>query len=293
MHFISKEYKMLLTETTDGALQVREDAPQFDVLVLGGGGMKGALILGALEALDDLHCTKRLSAVVGTSIGAVIGYLYAIGVSPERQLQMFVRGGCQVNNIRDMFVKACLFDMSVMMTELRRITAEQTGREEMLFGQLAGADLCVVAYNFTKKAQVLYSRKLCPEKNILEVLRHACTIPYAFDPTPDENGDIVIDGGVTNNLAVDVAESEYGAENVCALTIVNVGDSLLGALTDLPMRSSDLLRVETCRRRPTVIELDGGGLGIKHLFFMTEQHKKKLYDRGRETVIDTFVSAVK
>lgn len=52
------------------------------VLVLGGGGARGAAHIGVLRELDR-HDIK-VDAVVGTSIGAIVGGLYSAGLSPDK-----------------------------------------------------------------------------------------------------------------------------------------------------------------------------------------------------------------
>ena len=52
------------------------------VLVLSGGGARGAAHIGVLKVLEELHV--RPDMIVGTSIGSIIGGLYAAGWSPDR-----------------------------------------------------------------------------------------------------------------------------------------------------------------------------------------------------------------
>ena len=49
-------------------------------LALGSGGAKGLAHIGALKALEE--CGLRFCAVAGTSIGSIVGALYAKGYSP-------------------------------------------------------------------------------------------------------------------------------------------------------------------------------------------------------------------
>ena len=49
-------------------------------LVLGGGGARGIAHIGVLEELQKLHVP--VNCVVGTSVGAIVGGLYAAGYSP-------------------------------------------------------------------------------------------------------------------------------------------------------------------------------------------------------------------
>ncbi|MEJ0008407.1 MAG: patatin-like phospholipase family protein [Steroidobacteraceae bacterium] len=50
-------------------------------LVLSGGGARGAAHIGVLEVLDQLHIP--VDAIAGTSMGAVVGGLYASGLSAK------------------------------------------------------------------------------------------------------------------------------------------------------------------------------------------------------------------
>ena len=50
-------------------------------LVLSGGGARGAAHIGVLKVLEELHVAPDL--IVGTSMGSIVGGLYAAGYSPE------------------------------------------------------------------------------------------------------------------------------------------------------------------------------------------------------------------
>ena len=56
------------------------------VLVLGGGGMRGMAHVGVLKAMDRLGF--KYDAIVGTSIGALVGSMAASGCSIERMEEM-------------------------------------------------------------------------------------------------------------------------------------------------------------------------------------------------------------
>jgi NTE family protein len=56
-------------------------------LVLSGGGAKGVAHIGVIKALEENHVP--IDCIAGTSMGALIGGLYAIGYSPEEMRQLF------------------------------------------------------------------------------------------------------------------------------------------------------------------------------------------------------------
>ncbi len=76
----------LLASTVSSAVAggVAEDAPARRLrvgLVLSGGGARGAAHIGVLKVLEELHVP--VDAIAGTSMGAVVGSLYASGMSAD------------------------------------------------------------------------------------------------------------------------------------------------------------------------------------------------------------------
>ena len=63
-------------------------------LVLSGGGAKGLYHIGVIRALEENGIP--IDYVSGTSMGAIIGGLYAIGYSPEEMAEIFT--SAQVKN---------------------------------------------------------------------------------------------------------------------------------------------------------------------------------------------------
>ncbi|MCM8813691.1 MAG: patatin-like phospholipase family protein [Candidatus Omnitrophica bacterium] len=57
------------------------------VLVLGGGGARGIAHIGVLKVLEELNIPVDM--IIGTSMGAVVGGLYAAGMSPEEIEELF------------------------------------------------------------------------------------------------------------------------------------------------------------------------------------------------------------
>ena len=57
-------------------------------LVLSGGGAKGAAHIGVIKALEEHNIP--IDYVAGTSIGAIIGSLYAMGYTPDEMLELIL-----------------------------------------------------------------------------------------------------------------------------------------------------------------------------------------------------------
>jgi NTE family protein len=68
-------------------ISLQEVFPQRIGLVLSGGGAKGIAHVGLIKALEDNHIP--IDYITGTSIGAVVGALYATGYSPDEMMELF------------------------------------------------------------------------------------------------------------------------------------------------------------------------------------------------------------
>ena len=65
-------------------------------LVLSGGGVRGAMHLGVIKALEENNI--KIDAISGTSMGAIIGVLYCQGISPDMILKILTN-----NSFIDLF----------------------------------------------------------------------------------------------------------------------------------------------------------------------------------------------
>jgi len=68
-----------LTETKE---ETKSQEVNYDTLVLAGAGVKGILTLGALQCAYDNFLLRDIKIYIGTSSGAIICFLLAIGYTP-------------------------------------------------------------------------------------------------------------------------------------------------------------------------------------------------------------------
>lgn len=78
---MSRSLSMLLFVLLAPVIRAHADAGGGIGLVLGGGGARGAAHIGVLKVLERERIPIR--AIAGTSMGAIVGSLYAAGYSPE------------------------------------------------------------------------------------------------------------------------------------------------------------------------------------------------------------------
>ncbi|MCC8145883.1 MAG: patatin-like phospholipase family protein [Bacteroidales bacterium] len=81
-------FKQIFTCIIVFILSFQYSYPQKVGLVLSGGGAKGAVHIGIIKALEENNIP--IDYISGTSIGAIVGSLYAMGYSPEQMLTLFM-----------------------------------------------------------------------------------------------------------------------------------------------------------------------------------------------------------
>lgn len=171
-------------------------------LALGGGGGKGAAHLGVLQVLHELE--MPIDLMVGTSAGGAVAILYAAGID--------------CNTIREIFRSSALRRLA-LPDPTRTGIFGQRRREELLtryLGDRTFADLpipcAVVATDLVSGATVAIR-----EGPLVPALLATTALPSVFPPV-QYNDMLLVDGGVTNNLPIDVAR-ELGADKVIAVEL--------------------------------------------------------------------------
>ncbi len=156
-------------------------------IVLSGGGARGAAHLGVLKALDEVGV--KVSAISGVSAGAVIGALYAAGISPEKILEELKEQS--YFGIKDLlWMKNGLFTMA----SLRKRLAELIGNDD--FGHLK-IPLFINATDILTGTGVTFS-----EGPLFDAVLGSASVPVVFEPVVYKDYRL-LDGGILNNLPIE------------------------------------------------------------------------------------------
>jgi len=156
-------------------------------LVLSGGGARGVAHLGVLKALDELGV--QVSAISGTSAGAIVGAFYSAGYKPEEILNIAkTQKFFGFSNL--LFGKAGLFNMeafdSVYHTYFPHNKVEQLG----IAMTIAATDIV--------KGEICYFSK----GDLSKALLASSCVPLVFEPITVGDA-IMMDGGILNNFPVE------------------------------------------------------------------------------------------
>lgn len=194
---------------TDSAMPWKRESGTRKVgLVLGGGGARGLAHIGVLRALQREGVPIDL--VAGTSMGGIVGALFAAGVPTEeieRELQ-------RLGSPREL---AKLIDLRLTQGGLLKgvrvynLLAEKIG-ENVTFADLR-LPLAMVAVDLYTGRQVVLKDGL-----VADAVRATISLPGVFEPV-DLGPFRLVDGGVLNNVPVDVAR-QMGANLVIAVDVL-------------------------------------------------------------------------
>ena len=214
-------------------------------LVLSGGGARGLAHVGVLKALEQQRVPVDL--VVGTSMGAIIGGLYASGMSAaqiERELalvrwdEVFAarvgrRDLSQRRKEQDYELSAALeFGLRDGALRLPQAAVSGTGLEALLrrytlpVRHARSFDALPLPFRAVATDMETGAPVVLADGDLAQALRSSMSVPGVFAPI-ERDGRILGDGGLVDNLPVALAR-RLGAEVVIA---VNVGTPVGGRET--------------------------------------------------------------
>ena len=211
-------------------------------LVLSGGGARGLAHVGVLKALERAHV--RIDAIAGTSMGAIVGGLYASGMSAdelETELRRIdwdalfaprvARPFLSQRRKEEDFEIATGLEFGMHDGELGAPQGALSSRGlELLLRRLTlpvrhVEDFDRLPIPFRAVATDMESGKpvILAHGDLAVALRSSMSVPGVFAPT-EVDGRLLGDGGLVDNLPVDVAR----AMGVDIVIVVNIGTPLSG-----------------------------------------------------------------
>lgn len=205
-------------------------------VVLAGGGAKGAAHIGVLKALEEMRIP--VDYITGTSMGSYVGGLYATGMSAD-EIESFIytvdwnRGYRDRVNRSDRRVRDKEYedryqlntDLGLGWGEVKaskgvvqgqnmlRILRETTGN----LAPIDSFDHLAIPYRSVATDIIALEEVVIDHGYLVDAMMASMSVPGALPPYEVE-GRMLVDGGVTNNMPVDVARA-MGADIVIAVDI--------------------------------------------------------------------------
>lgn len=205
-------------------------------LALSGGGARGGAHIGVLEALEEMGI--GVDYIAGTSMGAVIGAMYASGYTAAEIREVFeemdwefalsdtpdrVHWTMRSKELESRFLVPLRIGLNEWKIELPLGVIEGQHLDQVLrrillpavssnhFGELPIPFRAVATDLVSGEAVVL------SDGSLPDAVRASMSVPGVFSPV-EIDGRLLVDGGMANNLPVDIVR-EMGADIVIAVDI--------------------------------------------------------------------------
>lgn len=210
-------------------------------LVLSGGGAKGIAHIGVIQALEENGVP--IDYVTGTSMGAIVGGLYAAGYSPKEMLELIASPGfadwstgrinpdytylflerketpsfVNVNFGKDSTSFTSVLPQSLispipMNMAFLEIYSRATAKCGGDFNRLFVPFRCVTSNVYAKHKVVL------DNGSVADAVRMSMSFPMVFEPIK-LNGIPMYDGGIYDNFPVDVMMEEFKPDRVIGVEV--------------------------------------------------------------------------
>ena len=153
-------------------------------IALSGGGARGFAHIGVLKALHKHGVEPGI--VSGTSMGSLVGLLYAAGLS-LKEIQQLVKREPVVRMVKMAFGKQGFFEMKGVRKILEEVIQEDD------FSYLKKPFSLSVSNLNTGQREIISSGRL------IEYVIASCSVPVIFAPVIID-GTTYVDGGLFNNL---------------------------------------------------------------------------------------------
>ncbi|GFE81505.1 patatin [Steroidobacter agaridevorans] len=212
-------------------------------LVLSGGGARGAAHVGVLKVIDEMRIP--IDAIAGTSMGAVVGGLYASGM-PVADIEKLLRSVNWEDAFKDrppreelgfrrkQDDREFLVRYALGVTDKGFVLPRGLVQGQKLEQVLRGASLPVAAIQSFDRLPIPFRAVatdletgepvILDSGDLVTAMRASMSAPGVFAPV-ERDGKLLVDGGLTENLPVEIAR----AMKVDVLIVVDVSFPLYAA----------------------------------------------------------------
>ena len=210
-------------------------------LVLSGGAARGLAHIGVLKALEEQGI--KIDAIAGTSMGAVIGGLYASGykIDELEKLALDIDWQQALSDApprKDVPFRRKQDDRDFLVKQ--KLSFRDDGSLGLPLGVIQGQNLALLLESLLAHASdirdfdklpipfravatdiVSGEKRVFRKGNLPQAIRASMSIPAVFAPV-EVNGQLLVDGGMVDNIPLDVAR-EMGVD---IAIVVDIGTPL-------------------------------------------------------------------
>lgn len=284
--FAAVMFMMFPATSTLAEESVSSDRPRIG-LVLSGGGARGLAHVGVISILEEMKIP--LYCIAGTSMGAIVGGLYAAGMSPA-EMEKFVTSMEWNDAFKDKPPPSELtfrrkkeaadflinFDLGYREGKFTIPKGLLQGQnlnlilKSLLFHTEGIDDFNKLNIPFRAVATDIETGEavILEKGELVKAIRASMSIPALFAPVEIDDK-ILVDGGVANNLPIDIAR-QMGADIVIVVDIstnlsrrdqLTSSVEITGQLTSIMVQRNTLAQISTMHETDILIRPDMGNIG--------------------------------
>jgi NTE family protein len=256
-------------------------------LVLSGGGAKGATHIGVIRALEEEGIP--IDYITGTSMGAIIGGLYAIGWTTEQMEEVILSDDFakwvdgEIGDEYKFYFKVpnpnaswlgLRFSIDSVLRHKMPVNIVSPVLMDFVFMELYSAASATARYDFDNlfvpfrcvASDVLENKAVSLSKgNLGNAIRASMTFPFYFRPIKID-GRLLFDGGMYNNFPADIMYDEFfpeiiigsrassGFGNLKEDDLVSQLEAMLTSVTDYEIPCDNGVLIQPNLRNVNVID---------------------------------------
>jgi hypothetical protein len=251
----------------------------FRSIALGGGGIRGFLILGALKAIEERQGLTFPDGIYGCSVGAIVAVALAFGLnySQLKELSAKINTSGFLPSFRHATIlaftqKKGLFTMD-LMEELLLSVFDEAGID--LRGKTISdtpQKLYILASNITTQRPTLMTGNI----PLLSAMKASCCLPFIFHPQAIHN-QLYLDGGV-------YAENMYDMvpKGTLVIDIAHIKQPIFPSTLE-SLSIFDMIRTLWAGLRSIRVHTDALNLSIDGIHLLDElkdEDKVRMIDAG-------------
>lgn len=158
-------------------------------LVLSGGGARGIAHIGVIEILEKRG--YQITSISGSSMGALVGGMYAAG-----KLEEFKEWMCSLDKMKVFSLVDLTFSSNGLVKGDKVLNAIKEVVPDINIEDLK-IDFSATASDITNHKEIIYRTG-----SMYEAIRASIAIPTVLKPVI-KDGSVIVDGGVLNNIPIE------------------------------------------------------------------------------------------
>lgn len=206
--------------------------------------MTGVAHAGVLQKLHDDQLASSIDTIVGSSAGAIVGALYAVGIQPRSILDALLAVDrskiFRFENIDSFLIDYGLDDGKYFMAHLADLYLRERVDPRITFADVYQAykkRLIITGTNTSAHRPEYFSMDTTPAMRVLDAVRISMSIPLLFTAVRRDNG-LFVDGGIRDNYPIEHCLKDFTTRNPLSQTLFTVVGCSLDSLP--PKTTPDL-----------------------------------------------------